>query len=719
MKFIATSQEINKNITLKSMFSRLQQIAVDKEGYCYYKYPLAGGADKYLPGLSILDRERGILVIDALEIRLNSISAINENGWQVDGNITDSPLERLLDYKYNLVPRYEKYRELRSKIAFNGIILLPLIEELKFKAKFPDFDCSAIIFGDSYLQVTYEDLWRESKVLTENEWKLFVSISQGANCLTSYNPIMPAAPSNNIGKAIQLANERLAILDTDQHRAAIEIADGAQAVRGLAGSGKTIVLAMKAAYFHQKFPDRKVLYTFNTQSLYGFVKRLITRFYRLSEDHDPNWDNLHILHAWGGKTKEGVYYRTCIRNNIDPLTFRDVKKLTSGSFLDYVCGLLLDKPLIEEYDFVVIDEGQDFDPNFYKLVYKITKLPKRIVFAYDELQSLDKPKTFDTGELFGYAANGSKLVNLEGSYENGIEKIYELKKSYRNPLEILMAAHGIGLGIYNLDGPLQMIDSKELWDSIGYGIELGDLVKGQETTIIRPEENSPCPIKDCYSGEKKLIDFLSFKSISEQIRWVADSVYNDIKVENVPPHEIVVISLNPERIQSDFIPLQRLLADKGINSIIPGITYELDKFNEEGCVTFSTVYKAKGNEAAVVYVINFDFLYDYAEEISARNMAFTSISRAKGWCRIVGVGTQMERAIRELEKVINNKPRFNFTFPDMQMIKQLSSEMYARRAQEKKIVMELINKLKKEGDQAVMNFLSEEDKKTLRKKFGL
>ena len=76
----------------------------------------------------------------------------------------------------------------------------------------------------------------------------------------------------------------------------------------MAGSGKTVVLAMKAAQLHINNPEEKILYTFYTKSLYDQVKRLITRFYRMTQDHDPNWENLHILHAWGGINQPGVYY---------------------------------------------------------------------------------------------------------------------------------------------------------------------------------------------------------------------------------------------------------------------------------------------------------------------------------------------------------------------------------------------------------------------------
>ena len=98
----------------------------------------------------------------------------------------------------------------------------------------------------------------------------------------------------------------IALLDEDQVNAALSIAPGPQRIRGLAGTGKTVLLAMKAANIHLRYPDKKILFTFNTQSLYNQIQNLITKFYRNYSDKDPDWDNLHIRHAWDGPRKPEV-----------------------------------------------------------------------------------------------------------------------------------------------------------------------------------------------------------------------------------------------------------------------------------------------------------------------------------------------------------------------------------------------------------------------------
>lgn len=79
-----------------------------------------------------------------------------------------------------------------------------------------------------------------------------------------------------------------------------------------------------------------------TKSLYTYIKRLITRFYRQHEDSDPDWEKIHILHAWGGNSIRGVYSQTCHQNNILPIKFGESKSKSDDPF-DFVCKDLLAK----------------------------------------------------------------------------------------------------------------------------------------------------------------------------------------------------------------------------------------------------------------------------------------------------------------------------------------------------------------------------------------
>ena len=104
---------------------------------------------------------------------------------------------------------------------------------------------------------------------------------------------------NSRGAVIKRIEREIANLDRWQKRAAVEYADGPQRVRGLAGSGKTVVLALKAAYLHVRHPEWKIAVTFYTRSLHQQFQDLIRRFVFDQIKDEPDWSNLEVLHAWG------------------------------------------------------------------------------------------------------------------------------------------------------------------------------------------------------------------------------------------------------------------------------------------------------------------------------------------------------------------------------------------------------------------------------------
>lgn len=67
------------------------------------------------------------------------------------------------------------------------------------------------------------------------------------------------------GAILKKIEKQIANLDSWQKAAAIETPNGPQRIRGLAGTGKTIVLALKAAYLHGEHPSWKIGVTFHTR----------------------------------------------------------------------------------------------------------------------------------------------------------------------------------------------------------------------------------------------------------------------------------------------------------------------------------------------------------------------------------------------------------------------------------------------------------------------
>lgn len=243
-----------------------------------------------------------------------------------------------------------------------------------------------------------------------------------------------------------------------------------------------------------------------------------------------------------------------------------------------------------------------------------------------------------------------------------------------------MVAHAFGLGLHREDTCVQMLQNDSSWEAIGYKLESGKLLKGEQVVLYRPPESSPNFISDVYKGTQELLTVVVHGSRDNELVSIADSIANDIGKEEVQPEDIIVVCMDAPRSKNLMASLQHLLLERGIRSTIPGLVDDSSAFGESGLVTLSTVFRAKGNEAPLVYIACFDALDDFIAPIESRNKAFTSISRSKAFVRISGVGKPMSKFKDEIDCILKDLPRFKFEFPDMEVIKNLDAETSKRRA---------------------------------------
>ena len=285
-------------------------------------------------------------------------------------------------------------------------------------------------------------------------------------------------PDSRAARLSALENS-IATLDRSQSKAVIETVDGVQRIRGLAGSGKTIVLALKAAYLHARHPDWRIAVTFHTRSLKDHFTRLITKFSIEQTSEEPDWDKLRVVNSWGasgGAERDGIYYEF---SRVHDLEYRDffAAKARFGfdNAFEGVVESALDSvgEIRKSYDAILVDEAQDFPPAFLRLCYEILERPKRLVYAYDELQNLSNEGLPSPEEIFGLDDNGSPRVSFDDSSRDGAQRDIILEKCYRNSRPILVSAHGLGFGTYREPpewsdtGLVQMFDRPELWTDVG------------------------------------------------------------------------------------------------------------------------------------------------------------------------------------------------------------------------------------------------------------
>ena len=284
---------------LKNYFSSHTEL----DGILYIGYPIIGTAEGAFPIDALwVSSERGLVVFNLIE------------GKDID-DYQDNQ-----DDSYNKVEaRLKGHRELVCKrqlqVDINVITFAPAIVGLPTNESYPICNEDTITSQISDLKWDHPEYFEQ-----------LISVLQSISMIRKGRKKRELKSSESRGAKLQKLEESVANLDNAQGRAVIETVEGVQRIRGLAGSGKTIVLALKAAYLHAQHPEWKIAVTFNTRSLKGQLKQLINSFYIEQTSMEPDWDNLQIIHAWGSSSKTpGIYYNFCIDNGIECFDYLSAK----------------------------------------------------------------------------------------------------------------------------------------------------------------------------------------------------------------------------------------------------------------------------------------------------------------------------------------------------------------------------------------------------------
>ena len=509
----------------------------------------------------------------------------------------------------------------------------------------------------------------------------------------------------------------IATLDPWQSRAVIETIDGVQRIRGLAGSGKTIVLALKAAYLHTLHPEWRIAITFYTRSLKGAFERWVRDFHIRYTGEEPDWFHLEVVNAWGARGGDGIYSEFCRRNDIEYLDFNDARGRDRADPFAGACQAALNEAthIKTAYDALLVDEAQDLPPSFLRLCYALLNKPKRLVYAYDELQRLSGESMPSPEEIFGSKANGKPRVSLES------EQDVILRTCYRNSRPILVTAHALGFGIYRRAprdakrhtqdhaklgqrslGLVQMFDQANLWRDVGYTAVEGEFGEGRDVVLCREPSASPAFLED-HSSFDDLVQFRVFRNEDEQARWVVAEIEKNLREDGLRPEDIIVINPDPVTTRRKVGVVRGGLLERRIACHLAGIDSRRDTFFIKGSITLSGVPRAKGNEAAMVYVINAEAgvtgTYNAA---SVRNRLFAAITRSKAWVRISGVGSAMEELAGEYKRLVDNDFALHFRYPtaaqraEIRTIhRDLSPQQQARQRQTNAGLREVIREIRR------------------------
>ncbi len=637
-----------KPVSTQRLIYAFESIKDEIEGVLYIGYPIIGtSVGGYQIDALLISPDKGVILFNLIENNISNFEFID---------VQD-----------------ENYTKFSSKLFQHKELLV---------RRSLGFEISTVTFAPAW--TNFENIHPENPCLTSEDELIAYIHNSGQPMKGLYHELLSVVQSitsirrpknrdyvkkdESRGAKLKKLEDSIANLDSAQSSAIIETVDGVQRIRGLAGSGKSIILALKVAYLHARNPDWKIAVTFNTRSLKGQFRKFITNFSFAHMGQEPDWSKIEIIHAWGSPKYDGIYYNLCRENNHIYKDFEDSRRISTryGEEFDLICGEVINSKvnISPKYDLIVVDEAQDFSPDFLRICYKLLLDPKRLVYAYDELQSLNNKSMLSPEEIFGQDIQGRNLVNLKN--EDGQPKRdIILYKCYRNPKEILTAAHALGFGIYRESQIVQMFEQSSLWKDIGYDLEEGDFIDNQKIILSRTNQTSP-DFLSSHSPQDDLIIFKTFNNNDEQIDFVVSSIIKNIKDDELKLDDILVINPNPLTTRNVVGAFRAKLFEAGINSSLAGVSSSPDVFFDENQITFTGINRAKGNEAGMVYIINADYCYSGLELSKKRNILFTAMTRSKAWLRVCGIGSEMKNLETEYRKVVSAKFKLDFTYPDLE-----------------------------------------------------
>lgn len=385
---------------------------------------------------------------------------------------------------------------------------------------------------------------------------------------------------------------KIILFDTDQTSFVFRSGAGKKfVIQGLAGSGKTELLLHKMKEIYSSDLKAKIAFTCFNKILASTMKERIPVFFDFMRvERQIDWNNkLFCFHSWGSGRDpySGMYRYICHSYGIP------FGSLQSGGF-DYQCKKAIKdiKAISGErdfvFDYVFIDESQDFSASFIELCELVTK--KKVFVAGDVFQNIFRP--------IDESVNRADMV---------------LKKCYRTDPKNLMFSHALGMGLF--ENPVLRWLKPNEWDACGY-VYRG---KGDRALVSRDPLRRFEDIPNNFESTK-IHSLNNGLPITEAIL----NVIAEIKERHPSTQQgdIAIIFLDKDNYIYDAIAELKIVIKQRLNW---GVNVSFETKNSDPNKLFiSNINNAKGLEFPFVIC----FASDLNRNPSFRNALYTMMARS-------------------------------------------------------------------------------------------
>lgn len=413
----------------RRLAERLEQ-KLDDDYLMWYDVPV--GPKQSHPDFVILHPRRGLLILETKDWRLDTVQRATRQYWEIVPNgqhkVVINPLAQARHCAIQVVNALERDKQLiqpngshTGKLAFpwgHGVVLTRITRK-QFETAGLDqaIEPHLVICSDEMVDSV------EDEDFQKRLWAMFPHAFGGAMSLPQLDRVRWIMfPEVRVGiEQGQLFDnddaelpDVMQVMDLQQEQLARSLGDGHRVIHGVAGSGKTMILAYRAEYLAKaRTPTSKpiLILCFNEP----LAVKLVSMF-----EAKGIADVVHArnFHKW---------CRQQLKAFGQPLPAQG-----RGMFDEMVDGVIraVERSQIPsgQYQAILIDEGHDFRPEWLKLATQmVDPATNSLLLLYDDAQSIYERTR---NRQFSF-----KSVGIQAQGRTTILKI-----NYRNTKQILQAA---------------------------------------------------------------------------------------------------------------------------------------------------------------------------------------------------------------------------------------------------------------------------------------
>lgn len=562
------------------------------------------------PDIILMKKDSGVVVIEVKDWDLSCYKVDKDNGWHLKNNNTKikSPFQQVFGYKNNLFNLHINgllEKKIKNENFYNVIDVYVYFHEQQ-KDKLDKLYSDSIMYWDNEIK-SNNSLFKNNVISHEKYEK---------------NTIYLASKKKKLerDKFLVITNEKLkklSLLDKDKilfdisiyyefkrylqppfhvleqgreiiyEKKQLELSESKiahQKIKGVAGSGKTTVLAKRAVNSHKRHGERVLILTYNI-TLKSYVHDKIS-----DVRENFSWDKFYIT------TYHQLVLQVLNELNIvfeipDNMNEDAREQFWDENYYSNIAIFEDNKAEIHKYKSIFIDEIQDYKPEWIKIIrtYFLEDDSEMVLFG-DEKQN-----------IYERAMDDEKKPRIP----NGFGKWEYLKKSIRNKQgsPILNLAESFQKCFF--DGKYELDVDAENKAQIFY-----DLVGINKVAL--------------YSNYDDLVS----------------TIFEKIKKEDIQPNDVCILSskISPLR-EIDYL-IRTKFNEKTLTTFESKEIYESHRkeisnlrknkkigFNlNSGVIKLSTIHSFKGFEAPTVFLI---INNKYNGEDDHGEMVYTGITRAK------------------------------------------------------------------------------------------